>query len=209
VDAVRVEIAGLDQLFDFCDADSPGCRRHRIEVARRAPVNEVAEPVALPRGHEREVPDDPLLENALASAENSRLLRLRHQRARACWRIEGGNAGPAGAHLLRQRPLRHKLDLQLAAEELPLELGVLSDVGRHHLAYPLALEENAQTPIVDSTVVRDDRQTRHAAAVEGRDQILRNAAETEPADDQRRTVGNVADRIIRGRDNLVDHRRRS
>ena len=50
----------------------PGRRRHRIEVARRLPVDEVAQPVALPRGDEREVADDAPLEDVLAPVEDLR-----------------------------------------------------------------------------------------------------------------------------------------
>ena len=54
-------------------------------------------------------------------------------RADAGRRVERRDAGAAGAQPLGQRALRHQLDLELAGEELALELLVLADVGRDHL----------------------------------------------------------------------------
>jgi hypothetical protein len=39
------------------------------------------------------------------------------------------------------------------------------------------------------------------------DQILRDAAKSEAANDERRAISNVADRLIRGCDHFVDHER--
>src|SRR5262245_40327037 len=54
VDAGRVHGVGLqlprfDENLDLRDGRLAGGRHHRVEVARRLPVHEVAEPVALPR----------------------------------------------------------------------------------------------------------------------------------------------------------------
>src|SRR5215831_15269587 len=62
VDALGIELADLDELLDLRDGHLPRRRRHRVEVARRLPVHEVAEAVGLPRGDHREVPDDAPLE---------------------------------------------------------------------------------------------------------------------------------------------------
>src|SRR5262245_31614149 len=51
VDRLRVELAHLDELLDLGDRDLPRRRGHRIEVARRLPVDEVAQAVGLPRRH--------------------------------------------------------------------------------------------------------------------------------------------------------------
>src|SRR5262249_1011800 len=128
VDRVRVEVARLDELLDLRDADPPARRGHRVEVPRRAVVDDVPEPRALPAGDEREVADDALLEHAFAAAEDACLLALGDERARAGRRVERGDPGAAGAHPLGERALRHEVDLELAAQELALELGVLADV---------------------------------------------------------------------------------
>ena len=91
-------------------------------------------------------------------------------------------------------------------QELPLELGVLADVGGHHLADLPVREKQAEPPVVDAAVVRDRGQVPDAAADERGDQVLGDAAEAEAADDERRAVGHVRDRRVRGRNDLVDHR---
>src|SRR5262245_20979110 len=58
VDGLRVELAGLDELLDLREGDLPGRHRHRIEIPRRFPVNEIAQAVSLPGGDHREIPDD-------------------------------------------------------------------------------------------------------------------------------------------------------
>src|SRR5947209_10502499 len=52
VDAVRIELARFDELLDLGDADLSRRRRHRIEVSRGLPVDEIAEAVRLLRGNE-------------------------------------------------------------------------------------------------------------------------------------------------------------
>ena len=116
--------------------------------------------------------------------------------------------GAPGAHPLGERALGHELDLELAREELPLEFGVLADVGRDHLADLPRPQQQAEAPVVDAAVVGDDRQVLDAAAHEGRDQVLGDPAEAEAADDEGRTVGDVAHGLVGRGDDLVDHRRR-
>ena len=71
-------------------------------------------------------------------------------------RVERGDAGSAGAELLGEGALRRQLELELAREELPLELLVLADVRRRHLADALRIQQDAETPVVDAAVVADD-----------------------------------------------------
>src|SRR6185436_15377894 len=58
VHAIRLELARLDQLLHFGDANLPRRGGHRIEVARGLAVLQVAEAVAFLRGDQREVADD-------------------------------------------------------------------------------------------------------------------------------------------------------
>src|SRR5262249_20696950 len=60
-DVVRVDLAGLEQVLDLGNGDLAGGRHHRVEVARRLPVDEIAFGVALPRMHDREIGDNPTL----------------------------------------------------------------------------------------------------------------------------------------------------
>src|SRR6185436_4143720 len=126
VNALRIELADLDELLDLGDRDLSGRDGHGIEVPRRLPVDEVAEAFALPGRDHREVAHDAPLEKVIAAVEAPRLFALGHERSGARRRVERGDAGAAGPHPLREGALRHQLDLELAREELPLELGVLS-----------------------------------------------------------------------------------
>ena len=121
-----------------------GGRAQRIEVARRLVVHQVAVTVAAARAHEREVGDDPLLEDVVAAVVGARLLLRRRDRDRAVGRVaprqaavgdlradagrreERRDARAARAQPFGQRPLRHEFDLELAREKLALELLVLA-----------------------------------------------------------------------------------
>ena len=107
-------------------------------------------------------------------------------------REEGGDAGAAGAHPLGERALRDELDLELAGQELPLELLVLADVGGDHLPDLAVCSRMPEAAVVDAAVVGDDGQVlRRRCADERRDRVLGDAAEAEAADDERRAVEDV------------------
>ena len=175
----------LDQLLDLGDRDPPAVADHRVEVARGLPVDEVAEAVGLPRGHEGEVADDAALEDVLPPVEFAGLLPLGDDRAVAAGVKKAGDARAAGADPLGERPLRAELQLELAGQVLPLELGVLPDVGRDHLPDLSLPEEDPEAPVVHAAVVRDAGQSRHVALGERQDEVLGDAAEAEAADDER------------------------
>ena len=134
VDAVGIELAGLDQLLDFRDRDAAGAGHHRIEVARGLAIDEVALGVALPRLHQRQVGGQPGFEHVGLAVDDARLLAFGDQRARAGLGVEAVDARAAGADALGERALRIEFQLQLAGQVLPLELLVLADVRGNHLA---------------------------------------------------------------------------
>ncbi len=96
---------------------------------------------------------------------------------------------------------------EFAREELPLELLVLADVRRGHLANATGAEQDAQTPVVDAAVVRHDREVAGALGEERLDEGDGVAREAEPADGERGPVGDVGDSLGGGCDGLVDHER--
>lgn len=227
VHGVGVEHSGLDELLDLHDADAPGHRGERVEVARRLVEHEVAVAVPPPRVHEREVGDDRLLEHVVAGptrdVEGAHVLggrrdgdasgavvaagkpALRDLRADARLRVERGDARSAGAQLLGEGSLRGELELELAREELPLELLVLPHVRRRHLADAAGVQQHAETPVVDAAVVRDDREVARALREQGVDEGHRVAGEAEASDRQAGAVGDVGDGLGRRRDFFVDH----
>ena len=74
-------------------------------------------------------------------------------------RVEAGDARAAGAQPLGERALRSELHLELAGQELALELLVLADVGRDHLLDLPGLgaavpRPKSSTPALFETMVR-------------------------------------------------------
>src|SRR5690606_18888265 len=82
-----------------------------------------------------------------------------------------------------------ELELEFARQVLPLELLVLADVRRDHLAHLSRLEQLAEAETVDAGVVRNAGQVLHAGVAQGRDQRLGDAAQAEAADGDRLAVG--------------------
>src|SRR5690349_2844464 len=122
VNAVGIERAGLDELFDFSDRMLRCCRHHRIEVARRLSINEIADAIAFPRFDECEVGMERRFENVGAPVDDATFLPFRDQRARAGRREETADTCTRGAHPLGESALRHELDFDLLLQELTLEL---------------------------------------------------------------------------------------
>src|SRR4051812_48343837 len=91
-DLIGIQRAGLDQMLDLRDRDASRGGHDGIEVARRAPIDQVAEPIALPRTHEREVGGQRLFEDKRTSVDYAGLLALGDERAVAGWREESADA---------------------------------------------------------------------------------------------------------------------
>ncbi len=175
-------------MLDFGHGDLAAGRDHRVEVARRHPVDEVAGLVALPRLDDRHVGVDGLLQHVRLAVERPRVLVLGQHRAEAGARVEAGDAGAAGAQLLGQRALRRQLQLQFAGQHLALEFLVLAHVAGDDLLHLARLEQQPHAEIVDAGVVADDGEVLGAAGDQRTDQVLRNAAQTEPAGGDRHAV---------------------
>ena len=93
-----------------------GGRHHRIEIARRLAEDEIALGVALPGVHERDVGEEAALHDIGRAVEFARLLAVGDDGADAGPRVEGGDAGAAGADALGERALRIEFELKLAGE---------------------------------------------------------------------------------------------
>jgi hypothetical protein len=165
------------QLLDLGDGDSPGGGHHRVEVLRRLAKDEVAVRVAAPRLHQREVGGQGVLEHAGDAVDLAGLFAVGHRGAVPGRREEGPDAGAACADALGQRALGRQLDLELTGEELLLEVLVLADVARDHLADLAILQQHAQALVVGAAVVRDDRQVLGAQLRQRGDEVLGVAAE--------------------------------
>jgi len=76
-DLGRIDLSGLDQLFDFGDRDFSRHSAERIEITRRFVKDQISGPVADARAHERKIADDAALENVVRAVEGARLFLWR------------------------------------------------------------------------------------------------------------------------------------
>ena len=125
---VAVDLARLDQTLDFGDRQTGRCGHHRIEIARRFPIDEVAFSVAFPSVNQGDVGDEASLHHIGLVVEVADFLALGDHRSNARAGEEGGDPRASGADTLGQGALRIEFELELARK---IEIGedlVLADV---------------------------------------------------------------------------------
>src|SRR5215472_15907051 len=203
VNLIRILLAHLHQFLHLGDRHLGGHAHQRREVAGGLTKDEVSPPVTLEGTDDREIGHERRLEHVLPPVDGAGFLAGGDLRPHSGGGVEASNSAAAGADPLRQRALRIQLHLELAAEELPLELLVLPDVAGHHLLNLLGLEQDAEPQIGSAAVVGNDGEVFDPFSVEGGDQVLRISAEAEAAAHHHRPVLDVADRLVRGGDHLV------
>ncbi|QFT75834.1 hypothetical protein FIU92_22500 (plasmid) [Ruegeria sp. THAF33] len=177
MDMVGVDRTARHDFLDLGYADLAAHGGGRIEVARGLPENQVACVIGFPRLDDRQVGKNALFEDVLFAVELFDFLAFGDLGANTCLGVESGDACPASAHALGQRALRVKFQLQFSAQILAHELGILADVGRHHLLDLAGGQELAEAEVIDARIVRSDGQVLHAACHNGVDQKFRNATE--------------------------------
>ena len=96
-----------------------------------------------------------------------------------------------------------RLIFLLAAEDELLEKLVLAHVSGDHFLDLTLLEKQADAEVIDTSVVADDGQVLRPFAADGGDQILRDAAQAEPAHKNGGAVGELGDGGVRGSDAFV------
>ena len=190
-DRVGVERARLDELLDLGDRDRGRRRHHRVEVARGAAVDEVAEAVAPERLHEREVGLQRRLEHVVAPVDDARLLALGDDGAVAGRREEAADARRRPRGCARRTcpagPARVRARRSGTGARTP---GSRRRRSRSSCA-PAATCSRMPIPnVVDAGVVADDGQVARAAGAQRRDQVLRDPAQPEAAHHDGRAVGN-------------------
>ena len=188
VDLVGVELPHIDKLLDLGDADLATSRDHRIKVPRRLSINEVAGFVALPRFHDRQLRSDSGLKHIFGVVEHFGFLALSQFGAEAGACVESRDPRATRTQPLRERPLGNKLEFKFTRQDLTLKLLVLANIRGHHLFHLTCGQQNSHSETIDASVVADNGQALHAAVVQGRDQIFRNAAQSEPARSDRHVV---------------------
>jgi hypothetical protein len=162
VDARQVDGVGLQgtqrhDLFHFDDGHLAGHGHRGVEVARGQAEHQVARDVGLPGLDQRNLGHERAFHHVAVAVELADLLAFGHQRADAGARVEGRDAGAAGAQPLGQRALGRELQLQLAGQVLALELLVLAHVAADHLLDLARVQQLAQAEAVDAGVVAEPR----------------------------------------------------
>src|SRR6185312_6349160 len=154
---------------------------------------------------------DRLLQHIELAADLARLLAGAELRAGAGPGEEAADTRPAGAHALRQRALRHQLEL-----DLPGLVGGLEAmrVGRARkraddLAHAPRRDEARQSFIAGPRIVGDADQVAHAGLAQRIQELDRLAHRAEARAQHGGAVLHAGHRLGDASDALVDHRRRS
>ena len=176
---VRVEASRWDQFIDLRDGDGTTHGHHWVEIPGGHPVDEIAGFITLRGLHEGQVRLDAPFKNIRVPIELTSFLPVCNDSAHAGSGKEAGNAGSAGAEPFGKCPLWRELQFEFISHELAFELGILAHVGTDHLPDLSSLQKEAQAPVINTSVVRDDREVTRSRIPERNDQLLRDAAESE------------------------------
>ena len=106
VDLVRIDLAGVEQMFDLGNRDLRCSRHHRVEIARGLAIGRDYLLVALERVHERDVGGQSAFHDVVLAVEFARFLALGDDRADAGLGEKGRDTRAAGADALGQSTLR-------------------------------------------------------------------------------------------------------
>jgi hypothetical protein len=103
--------------------------------------------------------------------------------------VERGDASTACAKFFGQGALGGQFDFQLAAEQLAFEQRVLANIRRDHFADLMAFEQYTETKAVDAAIIGNNRKAFDATALYFRDQVFRDATQTETTGQDRHVIG--------------------
>src|SRR6267378_664015 len=90
VDLVGIELAEVDEFFDFGDDEIGSGGHHGIEIASGLAIDEIAPAIALPRFDEREIAANGAFEDVLAAVEFARFFVVSNHGAISRGRVERG-----------------------------------------------------------------------------------------------------------------------
>src|SRR5437868_10251688 len=113
---VALQLAHIQQMFDFSDRDSCRARHHGIEISRRLAVNQISRAIALPGLYESEIGGQSALHQVWTAIKFARLLAFGHHRAYAGGRVERRNTRAPSSNSLRKCSLRNQFELDLPGE---------------------------------------------------------------------------------------------
>ncbi len=127
-------------------------------------------------------------EHIFLTIEDFRLLALGQFGAEAGASVKPRDPRAARAQPLGECALRDELQFEFTRQHLALELLVLADVRSHDLFHLSGGEQNPHAKAIHARVVADDGEAFHAARVQRGDEVLRYAAQPEPARGNRHVV---------------------
>src|SRR5205085_10146140 len=131
-------------------------------------------------------------EQVLDAVDDPHLLALGHRRTDPRPGVEAADARAAGPDALRQRALRHDLELDLARpvlllEQAPAAAGGADGERRDHLAQLPLLTQHVEL-IAETNVVGDTRNAAYAFPLQREDERRRRAGRDEAAEHDRHPV---------------------
>src|ERR1700687_2874305 len=99
------QLPKIDDLFHFGDNVVGGSSHHRVKIACRLAIGQVAPAVAPPSFDEREIATEGAFQDVWAAGEFAGLLALSDHGAVAGGRVEGRNTSTASPDALRKSAL--------------------------------------------------------------------------------------------------------
>jgi len=108
-----IDGSGFDDVVDFDDGGGRSGGEDRMEVARRAPVDDIAAAIGRRGAQQGEIGAHSSFQNIPPPVEDARFLAGDDVGADAGWGVECRQSGAAGAHPFDQRALRHQLERDL------------------------------------------------------------------------------------------------
>src|SRR5208283_593192 len=118
---VGIDFPGFDEMLDLRHGDLAGCRHHRIEVARRLAINEIAFGIALIGVNNGDIGDKSAFHDIGRAVEFAQFLPLGNECTDTSLCEKRRNTGPACPNSLGERALRVEFEFEFAGEILPLE----------------------------------------------------------------------------------------
>ena len=202
-DLVGIELTHLHQLLDLGNGDPRRRRHHRIEIARRLAIEEVAPAVALPCLDQREIGLEGMLQDMRTPVEFPHIFFFADDGAVSGGSKESRDAGPTGADALGKGPLGIELQINLALQHHLFQQLVFANVGANVLLDLAVGQQKAQAEVINAHIVGDSGEVPDVLAHQRLNQVLGDATEPEAPEHDGSPVGNVSNGLIGAGDYLV------
>src|SRR5690625_1839792 len=153
MDMLRIKLADFDQLFHLDNSDFPGHCDIGVEIACGLAKNQIAAFVSDISFDQRHIGHDRPLHHILTAIKFACFLALSYHGASTCGSKECRNTRTPCAQTLCKGPLRSKLYLYITGQILTLELLVLADIRRDHLAHLPGVERLPEPVTIDTCII--------------------------------------------------------